>query len=66
MPEAVNSQSFDKVSVRFARWVFLLAGVGSLLEIVPLHFLEEIIGPRRLPITYPDFHISGNRYGIAN
>jgi hypothetical protein len=46
--------------MRFARIVFLVAGLHGLLVIVPLYFLEERIG-RELPppITHPE-----NYYGF--
>jgi hypothetical protein len=41
---------------RFARWVFLLAGTVGLVELVPLYFLEMMIGRRQPPpITHPEF-----------
>ena len=48
--------SNDK-SVRFARWVFLLAGILGVLEIVPLYFMEDLIGLKQPPpITHPAFY----------
>jgi hypothetical protein len=38
--------------VRFAHWVFLLAGIVGLLEIVPLYFLERLLAP----LTHPEFY----------
>ncbi len=44
-------------SVRFARWVFLLAGIVGLIEIVPLYFMESMIGRMQPPaITHPGFY----------
>ena len=44
-------------SVRFARWVFLIAGILGLLEIVPLYFMENLIGEKQPPpITHPAFY----------
>ncbi len=44
-------------SVRFARWVFLAAGIVGLLEIVPLYFYEATLGRTQPPpITHPDFY----------
>lgn len=44
-------------SARFARWVFLLAGIVGLLEIVPLYFCEARLGRTQPPpITHPDFY----------
>jgi len=43
--------------VRFARWVFLLAGIIGLLEIVPLYFMEGVINRAQPPdITHPAFY----------
>jgi hypothetical protein len=50
----MNSSTGD---VRFARWVFLLAGIIGLLEIVPLYFYEATLGHTQPPpITHPDFY----------
>jgi hypothetical protein len=50
-----NSQAAS--SERFARWVFLLAGIIGLVELVPLYFLEEMIGVRQPPpINHPEFY----------
>jgi len=48
-------------AVKFARWVFLVAGIVGLIEITPLFFLEGRIA-RELPpaITHPEFF-----YGFA-
>ncbi len=47
----------DEKAVRFARWVFLLAGVGGVVEIVPLYFLEASLGRSQPPpITHPEFY----------
>lgn len=47
----------DPKAVHFAKWVFLIAGVLGLLEIVPLYFLESIIGRTQPPpITHPGFY----------
>jgi hypothetical protein len=44
-------------SERFARWVFLLAGIVGLLEIVPLYFYEATLNRTQPPpITHPDFY----------
>lgn len=44
-------------SVRFARWVFLLAGIIGLIEIVPLYFMESTISRMQPPaITHPGFY----------
>ncbi len=47
----------DNRAVRFAHWVFLVAGIIGLLEIVPLYFMEELIGRQQPPaITHPAFY----------
>jgi len=44
-------------SVRFARWVFLIAGIVGLLEVVPLYFMEGMIDRMQPPaITHPGFY----------
>lgn len=44
-------------AVRFARWVFLLAGIIGLVEIVPLYFYEATLGRTQPPpVTHPDFY----------
>jgi hypothetical protein len=43
--------------MRFARWVFLLAGLSGLLLTVPPYFLEEKIGADQPPpINHPEFY----------
>lgn len=41
--------------VRFARMVFLAAGLLGILELVPLYFYEATLGRTR-PFTYPEFY----------
>lgn len=44
-------------SLRFARWVFLLAGIIGLIEVTPLLFLEKLIGAMQPPpVTHPEFY----------
>jgi len=44
-------------AVRFARWVFLLAGIVGVIEVVPLYFMEALIGRQQPPpITHPGFY----------
>jgi hypothetical protein len=43
--------------VKFARGVFLVAGIYGLLVITPLYFLESFVGKRNPPpITHPEFY----------
>ena len=43
--------------VKFARWVFLLAGIIGLIEITPMFFLESKIATELPPpITHPEFY----------
>ena len=47
--------------MRFARWVFLLAGISGIGIVAPLYFLEEQVGrDEPPPITHPEFF-----YGFA-
>lgn len=47
----------QSASLRFARWVFLLAGIIGLIEIVPLYFYESALGRTQPPpVTHPDFY----------
>lgn len=47
----------NEKAVRFAHWVFLLAGIVGLLEIVPLFFYEAALGRSQPPpITHPEFY----------
>jgi hypothetical protein len=47
----------NEKAVRFARWVFLLAGIIGLVELVPLYFMEQLIGIKQPPpITHPGFY----------
>ncbi len=47
--------------MRFARWVFLLAGLSGILIVAPLYFLEEQVGrDYPPPINHPEFF-----YGFA-
>ena len=41
----------------FARWVFRVAGVTGLFELIPLYFLERELGVQVPPaITHPEFY----------
>ena len=47
--------------MRFARWVFLLAGVSGVLMIAPMYFLESQVGHEQPPpVNHPEFY-----YGFA-
>src|SRR6188768_488615 len=42
--------------MRFARWVFRMAGIVGLLMLLPMYFLEEQIGrDQPPPIAHPEF-----------
>ena len=44
-------------AVKFARWVFRLAGIIGLIEITPMFFLENKIATELPPpITHPEFY----------
>ena len=44
-------------SVKFARGVFLAAGIYGFMVITPLYFLEAVIGRKNPPsITHPEFY----------
>jgi hypothetical protein len=44
-------------AVRFARTVYLAAGIIGLVEVVPLYFAEGLINERQPPaITHPEFY----------
>ncbi len=43
--------------MRFARWVFLLAGVSGILLVIPPYFLERQTGEDYPPpITHPEYY----------
>jgi hypothetical protein len=43
--------------MRFARWVFLLAGITGVLMVVPPYFLEKRFGQDNPPpVTHPEFY----------
>ena len=47
--------------MRFARWVFLLAGISGIVVVAPLYLLEELVGrDYPPPINHPEFF-----YGFA-
>ena len=47
--------------MRFARWVFLLAGISGVVVVAPLYFLEDLVGrDYPPPINHPEFF-----YGFA-
>jgi len=52
--------------VRFARIVFLLAGLYGLLSLLPLYFLFDYIGRQEPPpITHPQFYYGFAGVGLA-
>ena len=47
--------------MRFAKYVFLIAGIWGLLIVTPLYFLYDTVGRQYPPpVTHPDFY-----YGFA-
>jgi hypothetical protein len=43
--------------MRFAKWVFLLAGITGVLMVIPLYFLEEQFGrDYSPPINHPELY----------
>jgi len=52
--------------MRFARWVFCLAGIIGLLMIVPPYFLEEQFGrDHPPPVNHPEFYYGFFGVGLA-
>jgi hypothetical protein len=52
--------------VKFARIVFLLAGLYGLLSLTPLYFLSDYIGRQEPPaITHPQFYYGFVGVGLA-
>ena len=41
--------------MRFARWVFLVAGIYGLLVVTPQYFMEGVIARTTGPITHPEY-----------
>lgn len=41
--------------MRFARWVFLVAGVYGLIVVTPQYFMEGTIARMTGPITHPEY-----------
>ena len=50
--------------MRFARLVFLVAGIWGLLVLTPLYFMFDLIG-RKEPITHPAFYYGFVGAGLA-
>lgn len=52
--------------IRFARWVFMLAGIYGLIVILPNYFLEERLGLEYPPaITHPEYFYGFVGIGVA-
>ena len=52
--------------MKFARWVFLVAGIYGLLVITPLYFMEAFIGKQTPPpISHPEFFYGFVGLGLA-
>lgn len=42
--------------MRFARWVFLVAGAGGIVVLMPIYFLVDLTGRQyAAPVDYPQF-----------
>jgi len=41
--------------MRFARWVFLIAGIYGLIVVTPQYFMEDMISRMSGPITHPEY-----------
>jgi hypothetical protein len=41
--------------MRFAKWVFRLAGIYGIVTVAPLYFLESAIARDTGPITHPEY-----------
>ena len=58
--EPLTSQGPNPIATptpRFAKWVFLLAGIYGLLVLPPMYFLEERVGREAPPaVTHPEFY----------
>src|SRR5215831_14803029 len=55
-----------EVPLRFARYVFLIAGVWGVLVLTPLYFMFDRIGAEYPPaITHPDFYYGFIGVGLA-
>src|SRR6516225_8713339 len=53
-------------TMRFARWVFLIAGVYGLIVLVPFYFLEKTIDTEMPPaITHPEYFYGFVGGGVA-
>jgi hypothetical protein len=53
-------------AMRFARWVFLLAGIYGIVAIGPQYFMEEKIGQDYPPaITHPEYFYGFIGVGLA-
>jgi hypothetical protein len=52
--------------MRFARFVFTIAGVWGLLVLTPLYFLHDAVGQQYPPpVTHPDFYFGFIGVAIA-
>src|SRR6185437_3716254 len=56
-PESTHpAYSSINISMKFTRWVFLLAGVWGIVVLAPLYFLEQFVGAQHQPaITHPEY-----------
>jgi hypothetical protein len=42
--------------MRFAKWVFLAAGVYGFVVLTPLYFLEGAVSASQGPVTHPEYY----------
>lgn len=42
--------------MRFAKWVFLAAGVYGFVVLTPLYFLEGTVAARQGPVNHPEYY----------
>lgn len=42
--------------MRFAKWVFLAAGIYGFVVLTPLYFLESTVSATQGPVTHPEYY----------
>lgn len=57
MSNVISALVGKRYPMKFAKFVFILAGIVGMLELLPLYFLFEFVGRRTPPaITHPEFY----------